>query len=211
MSPSEAHLENILKPIFISASSTEILLIGIPSKYATLEETKLKLFEIIRYIELLSKTVPAFFCYPNLQENNSHLSDIFSIASHLYFLRHSQGHTPFEDTLPESHYIPLPKEAQLRIDDALGEMEAMDYREWNDDPLKSHREFFILGSALYFRKYLLVSHLPAADLQDVEAYLRVNGINQLLDNQPIRDLVVWQEIFPRSVERGTANNINIYG
>lgn len=113
--------------------------------------------------------------------------------------------------LIESHYIPLPKEAQLRIDDALGEMEAMDYREWNDEPLKSHREFYILGSALYYRKYLLASHLPPSDLLDIETFLRINGIYMLLDNKLVRDMVVWREIYPKSVERGLAQNDHIYG
>lgn len=185
-------------------------MIGIHSKYATIEETKFKLAEIIRYMETIAKSVPTFFFYPNLYQNNSHLSAICTIANQINCCRQIKGISHFEDALPESQLISLPKEAQLRIDDALGEMEAMDYREWNDDPLKSHREFFILGSALFYRKFLLVSHLPASDLQDVEAYLRVSGVSQLLDSQPIRDLVIWHEIYPKSVDRG-ANNINIYG
>lgn len=104
----------------------------------------------------------------------------------------------FENMLQEPHLITLPKEGQLRIDDALNEMEAMDYREWNDEPLKSIREFYILGSALYFRKYLLASHLPKSDLLDIEAILRTNGIYLLMDNKPVRELIVWREMYPKS-------------
>lgn len=101
--------------------------------------------------------------------------------------------------MQEPHYIVLPKEGQLRMDDALNELEAMDYREWNDEPLKSIREFYILGSALYFRKYLLASHLPKSDLLDIEAFLRTSGIYLLLENKPVRELVIWHEIYPKSV------------
>lgn len=108
-------------------------------------------------------------------------------------------HAKLEDSLREGHYIPLPKEGQLRIDDALSEMEAMDYREWNDEPLKSHREFFILGSVIYFRKYLLASHLAKSELLDIEAFLRTNAIFLLIENRPVRELIVWQEIHPNSM------------
>lgn len=108
-------------------------------------------------------------------------------------------HAKLEDSLREGHYIPLPKEGQLRIDDALSEMEAMDYREWNDEPLKSHREFYILGSVIYFRKYLLASHLAKSELLDIEAFLRTNAIFLLIENRPVRELIIWQEIYPKSM------------
>lgn len=107
--------------------------------------------------------------------------------------------------------MPLPKEAQLRIDEALNELEAMDYREWNDEPLKSHREFYILGSALYFRRYMLASHLPIGDLLDLESFLRTHGILRLLETTKVRELVIWQQIYPHSVERGLVERNGIYG
>lgn len=159
-------------------------------------------------MELLAKNVPSYFGYSDVQSNITHLSAICTITTNRQYCDYLKGEVSFENTLAESHVITLPKEAQLRIEDALGEMEAMDYREWNDEPLKSHREFYILGSALYYRSYLLVSHLPVLDLHDVEAYIRTIGISQLLDSQPIHELIVWQEIQLRSVERDpiTASN-----
>lgn len=151
---------------------------------------------------------------PHLNQSdttNNYLHNIFAIITHLYLTTPASTQIRFEESLMESHYVPLPKEAQLRIDDALSEMEAMDYREWNDDPLNSHREFYILGSALYFKRYLLASHLPPNDLLDIEVFLRVNGVLQLIDGKTIRDLVIWREIYPKSVERGLVQNDNIYG
>lgn len=180
------------------------MVLGIHAKYATLSETKLKLAEMVRYMELLAKNVPLYFGYADgPQINVSNLRAICKITTHRQFCEYLKNEANFADTLIESQLLVLPKEAQLRIEDALGEMEAMDYREWNDEPLKSHREFFILGSALYFRKHLLVSHLPVMDLQDVEAYVRTLGIGQLLECQPIREMIVWQEIQLRSGDRDT--------
>lgn len=139
--------------------------------------------------------------------NQSELHRNFAIddtCSIIRFLltRASPLHSRLQDILFHPHYIPLPKEGQLRIDDTLSEMEAMDYREWNDEPLKSHREFYITGSALYFRKYLLASHLSKSDLLDVEAFLRIHGIYMLIDNKPVTELIIWRQIYPKSVSGG---------
>jgi len=93
--------------------------------------------------------------------------------------------------------LPLPKEAQLRIFDALSEMEAMDYRNWNDEPLTTHREFFIYGSALYFDGFLVASLLPPEVRVSVEGFLRCRGIFELLGAAPgirVREMYVWEEI-----------------
>lgn len=128
---------------------------------------------------------------------NFAIDNICAITKLLYSLSHPWN-TRFENILREPIYVTLPKEGQMRIEDALNEMEAMDYREWNDEPLKSHREFYISGSALYYRKYLLTSHLPKSDLLDVESFLRTNGIYLLIENKPVRELIVWREIYPKS-------------
>lgn len=151
----------------------------------------------------------AFFTNDSLHQNeepkNFAIDDICAITKLRYSLSHPWN-ARFEDILQEPHYVVLPKEGQLRIDDALNEMEAMDYREWNNEPLKSHREFYILGSALYFRKYLLASHLPKSDLLDIEAFLRTNGIYLLIENRPVRELIVWREIYPRSFSPDNEHN-----
>lgn len=182
----------------------DLLLIAISSKYATVQETKLKTTEIIRCMEYLHQTVTTAIV------NTTQWTYAFSMISQIY-LRNKKNTVSFECALLEPHYVPLPKEAQLRIDDALGEMEAMDYREWNDEPLKSHREFYILGSALYYKSYLLASHLPPSDLLDIESFLRVHGLNNLIATQSLRDLVIWQEVYPKSVERGLVQQDSIYG
>lgn len=177
---------------------SDLLLVAISSNHANLAETKLKAAEIMRCMEFQHQTVGAAL---SSRQETEYWEVIFAFADQLC-QRSSRNDVVFETALPEPHHVPLPKEAQLRIDDALGEMEAMDYREWNDEPLKSHREFYIVGSALFYRRYLLASHLPPADLIDIEAYLRMHGILNVLDTQCVRDLVIWQEVYPKSVERG---------
>lgn len=181
------------------------MLVAVSSNYTTLQEAKLKMSEIVSCMESLHQTVPTAIVHDHMWQN------ILSIVAQIYMTR-DNNEVLFEQALLEPHFVPLPKEAQLRIDDALGEMLAMDYREWNqDEPLKSHREFFMIGCALYFKSYLLASHLPPSDLTDIEAYLRVFGIFNVIESQTVQDMVLWREIYPKSVERGLVQKDHIYG
>lgn len=191
----------------------ELLLVAIPAKRVTLQDAKFKLSTIVRCFELTAKTLPQAFLpnrsaqkHGNDVHRNFAIDDICAVTKLLYSQSHPWN-TRFEHILQEPHYVVLPKEGQLRIDDALNEMEAMDYREWNDEPLKSQREFYILGSALYFRKYLLASHLSKSDTLDIEAFLRTNGIYLLIENKPVRELIVWREIYPNSVCSYSSHNV----
>ncbi|KAF5301487.1 hypothetical protein FQR65_LT08790 [Abscondita terminalis] len=114
----------------------------------------------------------------------------------------------FEDVLPVAHYLDLPDEARLQIDDALTELEASDYREWNDDPLDCQRLFTIIGSALYHSGFLLNSHFVHEDLVDVHIYCRQHGLFYLSQTEPVRSLVLWKEVFPSSCNRGLEFEFN---
>lgn len=191
----------------------ELLLVAIPAKRTTLQDAKFKLSTLVRCLEYTAKTLShAFFTntlsaqkHSNDDHKNFAIDDICSITKLLFSLTHPWN-ARFENVLQEPHYVVLPKEGQLRIDDALNEMEAMDYREWNDEPLKSQREFYILGSALYFRKYLLASHLPKSDTLDIEAFLRTTGIYLLIANRPVRELIIWREIYPTGFCSNSSHN-----
>ncbi|XP_060656028.1 LOW QUALITY PROTEIN: protein inturned [Drosophila nasuta] len=162
-------------------------------------ESSLRSDELIGYIR---------FSLPGLNLDNFATADDGSSGLRL-FLRHfcgiqrcrllaqPRGELQFEQLLQESRNLPLPKEAQLRIFDALSEMEAMDYRNWNDEPLTTHREFFIYGCALYYDHFLLASLLPAEVRSNVELFLRCRGIFDFIGAAPgvrVRELYVWEEI-----------------
>lgn len=184
------HMFNISYTIF----NEDVLLIALRTDYASVEELQFKTNEIIRLFEFVNRNISENF-YPQNHKEMTVLCKLLEFA-----LRKDTKPPLFEKALLEPHYVPLPKEAQLRIDDALSEMEAMDYREWNDEPLKSQREFFIIGSCLYYKTHLLATHLPPSDLRDIESFLRLNGIFKILEIHNVKDLIVWREIFPSSCE-----------
>ncbi|XP_048515157.1 protein inturned isoform X3 [Athalia rosae] len=98
--------------------------------------------------------------------------------------------------------IQLPRDAQIQIDAALNEMEAMDYRNWNEDPMNCQRLYTILGSSLYHRDFLLASHLPSQDLIEIHSFLRQKGLLSLVKEEAVKSLVVWKEVYPLSCNRG---------
>lgn len=183
------------------------MLIAFSANHLDMSAAKSYALDLVSSMELLHQKLCLVLTNP---ANHAKWTNLFALNS-LLLKRLHPTRLMFETHSAFAHFVPLPKEAQLRIDDALCEMEAMDYREWNDQPLKSHREFYIIGSALFYKRHLLASHLPPADLQDIAMYMRVHGLFELLERVAVRDLLVWQEVYPKSVERGTVQQNYTYG
>ncbi|ALC43826.1 in [Drosophila busckii] len=178
-----------------------LVLFAYASRLYSAAECSLRSDELIGYIR---------FSLPGLTPDNFSAGEDSTTSSGLrLFLRHfcsiqrsrllahPRGDVQFEHLLSESKSLPLPKEAQLRIFDALSEMEAMDYRNWNDEPLTTHREFFIYGSALYYDSFLLASLLPSDVRHNIELFLRCRGIFDFIGTAPnvrVRELYIWEEI-----------------
>lgn len=191
-------------------AGSDVLLVAVAADYASAPAAVQRAAELAQCMQLLHQKQTLALTNPL---NHRRWQGCCSMAALL--LRH-QPHAEhvqrrFEAQLPQSEWLPLPKDAQLRIDDALSEMEAMDYREWNDRPLQSHREFYVVGSAVWWSGYLLGTHLPTADLLDVEAFLRVHGVLRMLAVRGVREMLVWQEVYPASVERGLVQQNYAYG
>ncbi|OXU28206.1 hypothetical protein TSAR_008339 [Trichomalopsis sarcophagae] len=106
--------------------------------------------------------------------------------------------TDFNFLSPAVQSIELPRDAQIQIDAALTEMEAMDYRDWNHDPMECQRLYTIIGSCLYHKRYLLGSHLPPEDLVQVHSFLRRHGLINLMNSEQVKSLIVWKRIYPAS-------------
>ncbi|XP_031848472.1 inturned planar cell polarity protein isoform X3 [Nomia melanderi] len=109
-------------------------------------------------------------------------------------------------TFSVANFIELSRDAQIQIDAALSEMEAMDYRDWNEDPMDCQRLYTILGSCIYHKHYLLGSHLTHSDLIEVDAYLRHNCLLNLVTSEPVNNLVIWKKVYPSSCNRGNLDN-----
>ncbi|XP_011178415.2 protein inturned [Zeugodacus cucurbitae] len=174
-----------------------LVLFAYAAAYHTQPEAGLRADELIGYIRFAFPTLNL----ENFTNGNATTAALRSFLHHFCGIQrvrilraHRKQPVLFEELLKESRHMPLPKEAQLRIFDALSEMEAMDYRNWNDEPLNTHREFFIHGSALYYDHYLLASQMPLEVRASVELFMRCRGIFEFISEQSVKELYVWEEV-----------------
>lgn len=187
----------------------DILLVAVAAAHATAQAARARAAELAQCMQFVHQKLGLALTNP---ANHRHWAGVCAmLALQLRLAPHAERLRRFEAQLVQSEWLPMPKEVQRRVDEALGEMEAMDYREWNDRPLRSHREFYVVGGAVWWSGYLVGTHLPAADVADVEVWLRVHGVLRMLEVRTVREMLVWQEVYPRSVERGLVQQNCAYG
>uniref|UniRef100_T1JT96 CCZ1/INTU second Longin domain-containing protein n=2 Tax=Tetranychus urticae TaxID=32264 RepID=T1JT96_TETUR len=66
-------------------------------------------------------------------------------------------------------------------------------------------DLLIIGSALFYKGFLISSHLPGHYLSDVVSFIKYRGIISLTKQQPVK-LVIWQEVYPLSEKKDTLAN-----
>ncbi|XP_066589058.1 protein inturned isoform X2 [Prorops nasuta] len=196
----------------------ELLLIALPQSCCSLEEAVMLSRDIIKCLEFTYQSLTKCFM---VQDNYSSLDHFFGLIIqrllkinynvsdnnsnqnlNLENLAQNMEQYKFKSAFSVAHLIHLPRDAQIQIDAALNEMEAMDYRDWNEDPMDCQRLYTILGSCIYHKRYLLRSHLGYEDLIEIHSYLRQNGILNLINNEPVKSLVIWKKVYPLSCNRG---------
>uniref|UniRef100_A0A1A9ZU29 Protein inturned n=1 Tax=Glossina pallidipes TaxID=7398 RepID=A0A1A9ZU29_GLOPL len=169
-----------------------LVLFSFPCAFVNLSESNLRADELINYMHFALPHI-GLDSFKNSYFRNC-LINFCNIQRVRLLLSYKKHSSSFEEILRESRYLPLPKEAQLRIFDALSEMESMDYRNWNDEPLHTHREFFIYGSVLYFNHFILISQMPLEMRLHTEVSLRCRGIFDFVSRNNVKELYIWEEI-----------------
>ncbi|XP_046835061.1 protein inturned isoform X2 [Vespa crabro] len=205
--------------IVYTPCNEELLLIALPEKCCSLEEVSMLSADIVKTLEFTYQSLTK--CFTN-QENYDSIDHFFLlIIQRLLDIKNSEDNTnsskneidlqcstrnlenyKFKSSFSVAHFVHLPRDAQIQIDAALNEMEAMDYRDWNEDPMDCQRLYTILGSCIYHKCYLLGSHLPHEDLIEIHAFLRQNGLLNLVNTEPVKSLVIWKRVYPLSCNRG---------
>ncbi|KAK5650403.1 hypothetical protein RI129_001432 [Pyrocoelia pectoralis] len=207
---------NKLSHIGYKRFNNKLLLLMLPDNCASLKEMCLIRDELIRMLQFMFQSIDRCFeteefrhqldhffarCFVKILVGDWHKMDQKDAILNSNFLNESPTFK-FESVLPVASHLPLPDEARLQIDDALTELEASDYREWNEDPLDCRRLFTIIGSALYHSGHLLSSHFVHGDLIDVHMFCRQQGLFHLSQTEPVRSLVLWREVYPISCNPG---------
>ncbi|KAF7272761.1 hypothetical protein GWI33_014470 [Rhynchophorus ferrugineus] len=192
--------------------NNHLLLLMLPDMCVSIKEVTKMNQELIRYLEFIFESVSRCF-----------LQDVKQLDSLFlrYFVRILNGckwtttkdffenfdvverdlkkaESFFDEVMLVVPTLSLHDDALMQIDDALAELEASDYREWNEEPLDCQRLFTILGSAIFHSGYLLASHLVYEDLVDVYNFCKHQGILHLSKTEPVKSLIMWREVYPKS-------------
>lgn len=168
-----------------------ILLLGFNSKYASMFSVKQKSEQICNLLRILYSNCSTTLNKPADQQTE--LMQLCEIVRH--YIKTNRCLDKFEKSFHQPQFVPLPKEIQLRIDDALGELEAMDYRNWNDDLVDLFCDLTIIGCCLYYNQYLICSHINGAFVSDVEVFLRNFGIFEVMSTTNVKNMAIWRKLF----------------
>ncbi|KAF5923357.1 hypothetical protein HPG69_006526 [Diceros bicornis minor] len=201
--------------------SDKLLLIGLPAEEVPLPQLRNMIEDVARTLKFMYSSLDSAFCQV---ENVPRLDHFFS----LFFQRalqpaklHSSASPSAQqydassavllDTLPGVRWLTLPQEIKMELDTALSDLEAADFAELSEDYYDMRRLYTILGSSLFYKGYLVCSHLPKDDLLDITVYCRHYCLLPLAAKQRIGQLVIWREVFPRHhLQPSTDSNTEVF-
>ncbi|XP_071441603.1 protein inturned [Hetaerina americana] len=204
--------------VVYASDGPEVLLVAAPDNCCSIPETVLLTEELIRALRFSCQTLNRAFSDSSLKPGLDHLLDMFftrvliggfwsntkvsNVCTELASKAKLSSPHLFEDILSASHLLSLPHDVQNQIDDALNQLEAADFQCLNEEHHLCQRLFNIVGSCLYYKGFLIASHLPTEDLPCVHSFLNQLGIIHLCRTEPVRSLVFWKEIYLTSCNRG---------
>lgn len=182
----------------IRKSDNEFIFLGFNSKYASLSDANCHRNNFIKYLD---------YIYPNFVRSNDfmQLTTLCEIVK-TQLMKNSSEIINFEQLFSCSKYIPLPKEIVLRINDALSELEAMDYRNWNESLIELFGKFNIIGSCLYYKSFLLCSHFNESELKSIEIFLHKTCLKFLYETCIMNEAAIWQRIYPKDYQSFNMEN-----
>ncbi|XP_063165856.1 protein inturned isoform X2 [Candoia aspera] len=185
----------------------KLLIIGLPAESVPLSQLRNMIADVVRMLTFMYSSLDSAFCQAGYI---SRLDHFFSL-----FFQQALQHTRLSSvTNPGSHHydnnfslllynfpgvrwLLLPQDIKVEIDAVLSDLEAAEFAELSEDYYDVRRLYTFLGSCLFYKGYLISSHLPKEDLIDIALYSRHYCLLPLAAEQRIGQLVIWREVFPQ--------------
>nr|XP_044987875.1 protein inturned isoform X2 [Jaculus jaculus] len=187
--------------------SDKLLLIGLPAEEVPLPQLRNMIEDVAQTLKFMYGSLDSAFCQV---ENVPRLDHFFSLffqralhpaRQHLSASPSAQQYSAASsvllDSLPGARWLTLPQEIKVELDTMLSDLEAADFAELSEDYYNIRRLYTILGSSLFYKGYLICSHLPKDDLIEIAVYCRHYCLLPLAAKQRIGQLIIWREVFPR--------------
>ncbi|XP_036985890.2 protein inturned isoform X1 [Artibeus jamaicensis] len=185
----------------------KLLLIGLPAEEVPLPQLRNMIEDAAQTLKFMYGSLDSAFGQVENVPRVDHFFELFFQRALLPARPHGRASPEAQqyeassavllDGLPGVRWLPLPQEIKVELDTALSDLEAADFAELSEDYHDMRRLYTILGSSLFYKGYLICSHLPKDDLIDVAVYCRHYGLLPLAAKQRIGQLVIWREVFPR--------------
>ncbi|XP_013069082.2 protein inturned-like [Biomphalaria glabrata] len=120
------------------------------------------------------------------------------LTSSLSPLTHSAMYDTSLMTLHDYHtarLITLSHENQLLCDEILTEFESMDFDNYLDaKDLFSKRQYVIQGTCLFYKEYIVCSHLLPQQQRHINLFMNCHGLLTLSARRDVSEVMVWQEL-----------------
>ncbi|XP_049741321.1 protein inturned [Elephas maximus indicus] len=187
--------------------SDKLLLIGLPAEEVPLPRLRNMIEDAAHTLKFMYGSLDSAFCQVENVPRLDHFFNLFfqralqptklhSNASHSA-QQYDASSAVLLDNLPGVRWLTLPWEIKVELDTALSNLEAADFAELSEDYYDMRRLYTIVGSSLFYKGYLICSHLPKDDLIDIAIYCRHYCLLPLAAKQRIGQLVIWREVFPQ--------------
>ena len=176
----------------------EILVIAAPNDVVV--KKKVLCEHLDTFIEVLSfefgNVSNAFMQQSNLEELDHLCGLLFSCIYRAYLFDPSDV---FISNLMASQSLRIHSDINTEVNSLLSELDASDL---SDQPEISEmqRPYHSVGSCLFYKGYLICSHLSANYQREVNLYCSYHQLLYLTATQSIGQIVIWKQIFPSSIE-----------
>ncbi|KAM3831166.1 protein inturned [Vipera latastei] len=182
----------------------KLLIIGLPAESVPLSQLRNMITDVVRTLTFMYSSLDNAFC----QAGNTSRLDYFFSLFFQQVLQHTNsnanpGSYHYDNSslllynFPGVRWLLLPPNIKVEIDAALSDLEAAEFAELSEDYYDVRRQYTFLGSCLFYKGYLISSHLPKEDLIDIALYSRHYCLLPLAAEQRIGQLVIWREVFPQ--------------
>ncbi|XP_006876159.1 PREDICTED: protein inturned [Chrysochloris asiatica] len=201
--------------------SDKLLLIGLPAKEVPLPQLRNMIEDVAQTLKFMYGSLDSAFCQVENVPRLDHFFNLFfqralqptklhSNASHSA-QQYDASSAILLDSFPGVRWLHLPQEIKMELDTALSSLEAADFAELSEDYFDMRRLYTILGSSLFYKGYLICSHLPKDDLIAIAIYCRHYCLLPLAAKQRIGQLVIWREVFPQHhLQQSEDSNTKIF-
>uniref|UniRef100_A0A667GVB5 Protein inturned n=1 Tax=Lynx canadensis TaxID=61383 RepID=A0A667GVB5_LYNCA len=183
--------------------SDKLLLIGLPAEEVPLPQLRSMIKDVAQTLTFMYGSLDSAFCQVENVPRLDHFFILFfqralqptklhSSAS-LNAQQYDASSAVLLDSLPGVRWLTLPQEIK------------------SEDYYDMRRLYTILGSSLFYKGYLICSHLPKDDLIDIAIYCRHYCLLPLAAKQRIGQLVIWREVFPQHhLQPSTDSNTEVF-